>query len=230
MKWKIIMLGALVCLMLCNVGFAQTSLKDPTDTEGWYSASLKLNLPKKWESNFTYESRFYNGLKTYYGSYLSLGLAKKLGKSVDMLGEYRLALFNYGITHRYTLGLEHTKKWGKKWNSGFRFLIQNRVQDAYEPSVSQDKAIFWRTRLQVKYELNKDLDTYASVEPIMKIGGNSFVDNWRNTIGIKYKLNKKTKLDLCYIYRPDYGKKSYNRTFHIIGLNASYTLKVKKRK
>ena len=64
----------------------------------------------------------------------------------------------------------------------------------------------------------------------MKIDGNSFVNNWRNTIGIKYKLNKKTKLDLSYIYRPDYGKKTYKRTFHIIGFNASYTLKLKKKK
>jgi hypothetical protein len=230
MKWKIVKLGALVCILQFNIGFAQTSLKDPRDTEGWYSSSLKLILPKKYESNFTYESRFYNGLKTYYGSYLSLGLSKKLSKTVDMMGEYRMALFNYGITHRYTIGIEYAKKWGKKWNSGFRLLLQNRVQDSYESSVSQDNAMFWRTRFQLKYEINNYLDAYASVEPIMKIDGNSFVNNWRNTIGIKYELNKKTKLDLSYIYCPDYGKKTYNRTFHIIGFNASYTLKLKKKK
>ncbi len=113
---------------------------------------------------------------------------------------------------------------------GGRVLLQNRVQDSYEPGVVKDNSIFWRVRAQVKYDITTSLDAYASMEPIMKIGGNSFIDNWRNTIGLKYKVNAKTKLDLFYIHRPDYGKKSYNRLYHIVGLNFSYTLKVKDQK
>ncbi len=210
--------------------FAQTSRTDPQDTEGWYSASLKLDLPRKWESNLTCEERFYNNLKTGYGTYVSLGLTKKVSKYIGFTGEYRIAAFNYGITHRYTFGLEATKKVNKKWDLSGRILLQNRVQDSYEPGIASDKSLFWRVRGLAKYEINKKLDAYASVEPIMMVGGNSFVDNWRSAIGLKYKLNKKAKFDLFYIYRPDYGKKTYNRIFHIVGFNFSYTLKVKEKK
>lgn len=63
----------------------------------------------------------------------------------------------------------------------------------------------------------------------MKFGATYFVDNIRNTIGCKYKLRKDLKLDVFYIYRPDYSK-SYNRVYNIIGFNADYTIKVKKHK
>ena len=228
---KIIITGlTIVMLMTSSNNFAQTSRTDPQDTEGWYSASLKLNLPRKWESNLTLEERFFNNLKTNYGTYISLGLTKKVTKYISFTGEYRIASFNYGITHRYTFGMEANKKINKQWDLGGRVLLQNRVQDNYEPGVVKDNSIFFRLRAQAKYEINKTLDIYASMEPIIKFGGNSFVDNWRNTIGLKYKLNTKTKLDIFYIYRPDYGKKSYNRLFHIVGFNLSYTLKVKEKK
>jgi hypothetical protein len=84
-------------------------------------------------------------------------------------------------------------------------------------------------RLQGKYPVTKKLDAYVSWEPIMKFGGIYFIDNIRNTIGFKYKVLPDLKLDLYYIYRPDYAK-SYNRLFHVIGFSADYSLKIKKKK
>jgi len=223
---KKIILPVFILLLFCNDASAQATKADPKDAEGWYSASLKLDLPKKWESNFTYEARFYNNLKTYYGTYLSLSGTKAVSKIVKMSGEYRIAFLNEGITHRYTLGMEGTWKIKKKLEISGRLQLQNRVQDSYDPLEANDKSLFWRVRAQAKYPINKDLDVYGSVEPIMEVGGDNFVDNWRNIIGIKYKLFKRTKLDVCYIYRPDYGKKTYNRYYHILGVNLSYNLKV----
>jgi hypothetical protein len=217
----------LICCSFCNQLSAQASKADPTDAEGWYSASLKLDLPKKWEGNFTYEARYYNNLKTYYGSYLSLSGTKSLNKIFKIGGEYRIAFFKDGITHRYTLSTEAGGKINKKLEVSGRLQFQNRVQDAYDPLVNTDKNLFWRVRAQAKYAFNKEFELYGSVEPIMEIGGYNFVDNWRNTIGLKYKGIKKTKLDLFYTNRPDYGKKTYNRLYHIVGFNLTYTLKVK---
>lgn len=217
-------------LMLPFSSWSQATKTDPTDAEGWYSASLKLDLPKKWETNLTYEARFYNNLKTYYGSFISLSGTKSVSKVVKLSGEYRVALLEEGITHRYTLGMEATWKFKKKLELATRLQIQNRIQDAYDPLEATDKTLFWRFRTQLKYPLHKDWDIYGSVEPIMEVGGDNFVDNWRNTLGFKYKGLKKTKIDLFYIYRPDYGKKTYNRLYHIIGLNVAYQLKVKSGK
>lgn len=222
-------ISAFLLLGLVNTAFSQATKTDPIDSEGWYSATLKMDLPKKWETNLTYEARTYNNLKTYYGSYLSLSGMKSLNKIFKVGGEYRMAIFDDGITHRYTLGVEATGKIKKKLEVSGRLQFQNRVQDAYDPALSTDKSLFWRVRAQAKYALGKEFEVYGSTEPIMKIGGNNFVDNWRNTIGIKYKGIKKTKLDLFYIYRPDYGKRTYNRLYHIVGLNVTYTLKVKEK-
>ena len=212
--------------MLISIGtFAQTSKSDPVDGEGWYSATLKLDLPKKWEASFQYEARFWNNLQNYYGSYVSVGANKQINKHLDLSAEYRMAFFDDGITYRYTLGGEANTKLNKKFSGSARLLFQNRVQDEYDPSLATESVIFWRVRGQLKYEASKKIDLYGSVEPIMAIGGNSFVDNWRNIIGVKYKINKKTKVDLSYMYRPDYGKRTYNRTFHVIGFNLSYRLK-----
>ena len=217
-----------VVLIICSffTAEAQTSKTDPVDGEGWYSVTLKADLPKKWEASLQYEARFWNNLQNYYGSYVSLGVNRKMNKHLDLCAEYRMAFFDDGITYRYTLGGEASKGINKKINIAGRLLFQNRVQDEYDPTVATDNTIFWRVRGQLKFEATKKVDIYGSIEPIMQIGGNSFVDNWRNIIGVKYKFNKKTKLDLWYMYRPDYGKSSYNRVFHVLGLNLTYRLKV----
>jgi hypothetical protein len=205
---------------------AQTSKADPIDGEGWYSVTLNADLPKKWEASLDYELRTQNNLQKYYGSYLSLGVNREINKRLSLGAEYRMAFFDYGITYRYTLGAESNNKLSKKINFVGRVLLQNRIQDEYDPAVLSESSLFWRVRGQLRWEATKKMDVYGSVEPVMQVGGNNFVDNWRNIIGVKYKLNKKTKVDFWYMYRPDYGKKSYNRLFHIIGVNLSYRLKV----
>jgi len=209
-------------------GIGQTSKSDPTDVQGWYGAGLKLDLPKKWAVNFDYQSRFYNNLKTYNGSYFSLGFSKKVISLFELTAEYRLSLVNKGTYHRYSLGGELAKDI-RKVELSLRMLFQNQLQDFDETTKSNDNSNYWRARFGVKYRFLKRFDLYASIEPIMKFGGRYFVDNWRNTIGIKAKIFPGAKVDLYYIYRPDYAK-SYNRTFHVLGLNLDYTLKVGKSK
>ena len=51
------------------------------------------------------------------------------------------------------------------------------------------------------------------------------VDNWRNTVGVQWEFLKKRKIDVYYIYRPDYAKEFYNRTYHIFGAELSADVK-----
>jgi len=209
-------------------GSAQTSKSDPTDVQGWYGAGLKLDLPKKWAVNFDYQSRFYNNLKTYNGSYISLGFSKKIISLIELMAEYRLSLVQKGTYHRYSLGGELSKDI-RKVELSLRMLFQNQLQDFDDATKDNDNSNYWRARFGVKYRFLKRFDLYASVEPIIKFGGRYFLDNWRNTVGIKARIFPGAKIDLYYIYRPDYAK-SYNRTFHVIGLNVDYTLKLGKKK
>lgn len=215
-------------ILAFNYSNAQTSRADPKDVQGWYGLGVKFDLPKKWTLDVDYQTRFINNLGDYNGSYFSVGGRKKVGKSFEVIGEYRLALVNRGTYHRGTLGGQYTIK-QKPFEFSARLLVQNQLQDFVDPVETNDNDLFWRTRFQLKYQLSKKVETYVSTEPVMKIQGNRFVDNWRNTVGAKFKILPNTKLDVFYIYRPDYARRTYNRYFHILGVNVDYTVSKKKK-
>jgi hypothetical protein len=207
---------------------AQTSKTDPNDFQGWYGAGTKIELPKKWEVSFDYQARFINNMQTYNGSYITLGASKKISKLLTAQADYRIVLADNGLYHRFTVGSEAGKKYGK-FDLNFRLLVQNQLQDFDELEKANDNSGYWRTRFMAKTALSKNLILYVSTEPIMKFGGNYFIDNLRNTIGLKYKVSDNTKIDLFYIYRPDFAKTTYNRLFQVVGVNIDFNFKVKKK-
>ena len=215
-------------LMFSNVMVAQTSKTDPNDFQGWYGAGAKIDLPKKWEVSIDYQARFINNMQTYNGSYITLGGSKKISKLLTAQADYRIVLADNGLYHRFTIGSEAGRKYGK-FDLNFRLLVQNQLQDFDELEKDNDNSGYWRARLMAKTALTKNMNLYVSTEPIMKFGGNYFIDNLRNTIGLKYKVSDKTKIDLFYIYRPDFAKTTYNRIFQVVGVNIDFNFKVKKK-
>ena len=220
---------AVILILLINSGYAQTSKTDHSDTQGWYGASATIDLPKKWQIETEYQSRFINNLQTYNGSYFTLGASKKLNKHFELMGDYRLALVNKGTYRRFAFGGELSNKY-KKLQLAIRAQIQNQLQDFDDVTKDSQKSGYWRIRFGGKYSFTKKIEAYASIEPIMKFASTTFLDNIRNTIGVKYKVVKNVKLDMFYIFRPDYAKATYNRTFHIVGFNVDYTFHKKKKK
>jgi hypothetical protein len=147
-----------------------------------------------------------------------------LSKHFDLTGEYRLAMVQQGNYNRFSGGLLCDYKW-KNWELGGRALILNQIQDFDDVSKPDQSEGYWRVRAQAKYKINKRLDVYASVEPIMKFGADFVVDNWRDELGVKWQIKKGLKLNPYFIYRPDYGKASYNRLFYIYGLQLDYSIR-----
>ncbi len=87
-----------------------------------------------------------------------------------------------------------------------------------------------RTRFEVKRQVSSRFDVYASTEPYFTSGDGYLVDNWRNTVGAKIDVATGRRLDLFYIYRPDYAKATYNRTFHVMGVDLDWSVKISRRK
>jgi long-subunit fatty acid transport protein len=214
----------LVFLSAYQSVLAQTSKADPTDVQGWYGGTLDINLPRKWAAELDYQARYFNNVRTFNGSYISVGASKELSDFLSLQAEYRLALVSGLTSHRVSVGAEASQQFGEL-DISLRALIQNRVQDFDDATISNDHSGYWRVRLGAKVNLVKKLNMYVQTEPIMKFGGVYFVDNWRNTIGLKYKFSKQLKLDAYYIYRPDFAKATYNRLFHINGVSIIYSLK-----
>ena len=212
-----------------HTGWSQTSSSDPVDIQGWYGVGLGLDLKKKWALGVDYQARFQNNLVSYKGSYISLSASKGINKRVDLLAEYRLGLVQDAIFHRYSFGAQYEPKVSGV-DLDFRLLILNNIQDFMDVTSATQNALFWRSRIKLGMKLNKEWQLYLATEPVMKVGGVRFVDNWRNTIGVKRKVTSTAKLDLFYMYRPDYAKASYSRLFHGVGLNLDFATTLSKKK
>ncbi len=209
--------------------WSQPTRTDPIDMQGWFGTSLTLDLKNKWEAGIDYQVRLQNNLSSYKGSYISFSAARKVSKTIFMQGEYRLASVAGATFHRFSVGGEYEPK-VPVVDLSLRVLFLNNIQDFLDPAEATQNEIFWRARLKLSKRINKQWSVYASLEPIMKIGGNSFVDNLRNTVGVKKRLSKFAKLDLSYMYRPDYAKTNYRRYFHVIGANVDFRLAPGKKK
>lgn len=209
---------------------AQTSANDPVDVLGWYGASVTFDLKKKWEAGIDYQARFQNNLSSYKGSYISFSALKMVHKRIGIQGEYRLGLVTGASTfHRFSVGAVYEPK-VPIVDLGFRLLLLNNIQDFVDPAEVSNSDLFWRARVKLGMPLSKKWTGYLAFEPVMKFGGNSFIDNLRNTIGVKHKLSKNTRLDIYYMYRPDYAKAKYNRIFHVMGMNLDFRMASQKKK
>lgn len=152
-----------------------------------------------------------------------------VSKRVGIQAEYRLGLVQGSTFHRFSLGGEYEPKIAKT-DLALRVLVLNNIQDFLDPADASQSDLFWRARIKWGLPINKKWTAYLAMEPVMKFGGNRFIDNLRNTAGIKRRLSKTARLDLYYMYRPDYAKASYNRTFHVLGMNIDFRTASRKKK
>jgi len=203
----------------------QASISDPTDYQLWTELGLQSEVSKGWTMNLNWQGRWQNNVQDYRGNYLSLGSSFKANKHFKLLGEYRYSDASNRMNHRFTLGMGYEKKIIRGLKINGRLLIQNRIQDFPGEDIPLESALYYRFRVQMNYKFNQRLDGYASVEPILKVGGNFPVDNWRNVIGFKYDVAPLWQVTAFGMVRPDYGKATYNRLYFVTGLGCTYSIK-----
>jgi len=212
-------------LLLANCLFAQATKSDPVDQQGWFSAGLDFNLPKKWKAEVEYQGRIFNDLKTYNGSFYSLGIEKEFASWIAIQAEYRLAKVLKGTYNRISAGFVVDKKLDDV-KLDLRVLYQNQVQDFDDPAKENDKNNFIRLRARAKKELSKKVDLVVSFEPIYQVQSGLQIDNYRIQGGFKYNFTKATSVDLFYCNRPDFAK-SYKRQYHVFGIAFKHEIKIK---
>jgi hypothetical protein len=220
--------GILLILAPASGLFAQVSRADPVDLQARFGAQLKLNLPKKLEGSIGYELRMIGNASNYHGSYFDGELGRPFGEYVTLFGNYRLArITSEAVAHRFGLGGEIERKMDRL-SVGFRPMFQ--YQEAGLDDAEQGSSQAVRTRMKVKVPAGKRVTLHGSVEPYFAFTGVYPVDNWRNTVGAQWEFMKDRKVDLYYIYRPDYSKPFYNRTYHIVGAEFSTEIKLPREK
>jgi len=215
---------AIIILLISSESLhSQTSREDPVDLQAWYIAGMGLNLPKKWDAGLTVQVRTENNAADFRGFYLTPEAGYKITKKSRAFLNYRHAWTNNGSSSRVGLGFEYTFK-PDRWKFDIRPQIQYTIKYADDGELSSSKWIL-RTRVGISYEINKKLDAYIQFEPFFTFDRSEyFIDNIRNTAGLKYEYAKNKKVSVFYIYRPDFAK-SYDRTFHVIGLKLDFDWK-----
>jgi len=222
---KIFLINLISVCMMCTA-VAQTSKTDPNDVEGWAGIGLNLKLPGKWDVGMDYQLRTDSNVSRYKGSYFTPEINYKLSKKVKAIANFRYASTNNGNSSRVGMGIDYAEKF-KKWKLEFRPQLQYTIKYANDGDVSNQSKWILRTKLGLEYALSKKLEAYTSVEPFFTFDKTEyFIDNIRNTIGLKYAYKKNNTLGFFYIYRPDYAK-SYNRNFHIAGIKLDLNWKIK---
>ena len=224
-----IKLSAIV-LSLASLGLiaglkCQATLSDPVDYQHWTQLGLQTDLGDKCKLEMDWQGRWQNNARDFRGNYLSLGSSFQANKRFHLLGEYRYSDVSNRFNHRFTLGLNYDKKLAKGLKLNGRILVQNRIQDFPDEDLPVESALYYRLKIQLNYKINKRIDCFASVEPICKVGGDFPVDNWRNTLGVKFDVLPNLKLQVFGMARPDYGKANYNRLYWISGINCTYSIK-----
>lgn len=212
-------------VLLINSGYAQATKSDPIDQQGWFSAGVDLDLPKKWRAEIEYQARVFNDLKTFNGSFYSIGVEKGLTSWFALQTEYRLSKVLRGTFNRISAGFVVDKK-VEDIKLDFRVLYQNQVQDFDDPRKENDKNNFIRMRMRGKKDLSDRIDLLLSFEPIYQVRSGLQIDNYRIQGGLKYHFTKGTTLDVFYLNRPDYAK-SYKRQYHVFGIAFKQEIKIK---
>ena len=203
---------------------AQTTRSEPTDVQAWLGGTLTLDLPNRWETSLQYRLRLVDDASTYHGSYLTTELSRGLTDVIDGMVGYRLALVDSGTFHRFAVGAEASRELNAL-ELRLRPIVQYQRQH-FEGDDEQgsDSDFLVRLRARGLYDLTENLTLHGSVEPHFTFAdGEHPIDNIRNTIGLRWEFVEDRRVDLFYIFRPDYAR-SYNRTFHIIGIDLDATL------
>jgi hypothetical protein len=224
----VVALGIALSGVAGPVASGQTSRSDPTDLQAWYATGVKVNLPGAWEGTLKVRGRRIGDASTYYGTYVTTDLGYRFADAFAGTVSYRLARVEGGTYHRAAMGGELSRDMGRTTLS-WRNLFQVQRRNFADNDEGDTKSML-RSRLEMQRRMTDAVDLYVSTEPYFKVGGGSgttdyLVDNWRNTAGLKFEFADGKKLDLFYIYRPDYAK-SYNRTFHVVGVDLMFDVKL----
>jgi len=215
----------LLLVLLMNASYGQATKSDPVDKQGWFSAAIDFDLPKKWRAEIEYQARVFNDFKTFNGSFYSIGFEKGLTSWLSLNTEYRLSKVLKGTYNRISAGFVVDKK-VEDIKLDLRVLYQNQVQDFDDPRKENDKNNFIRIRMRGKKDLSDRMDLLLSFEPIYQVRSGLQIDNYRIQGGLKYHFTKGTTLDVFYLNRPDFAK-SYKRQYHVFGIAFKQEIKIK---
>jgi hypothetical protein len=219
-----------ISLLFLILVFSQSVKSQHQDARFWTSLSIRYDVAKKWRITLEEETRFYENMSRFDKLNSELTVKYQISKPLDVGFFYRLITNNNSrreieLNNRLGIFMQAKKKY-YNWEGSLKTLYQKTYfgfrnsEDWYLPEN------YIRAEVGISRELkNKKTEPYTNIEFWYRMPsvGQSFVDQYRYTVGVKHKLNKHNRVDFYYRLQQDL-QLSDPLTAHIFGVGYQFTI------
>ena len=186
----------------------------------WTKINSDFKINKKTSFTNKTELRILDNSSQISQFYTQFSLNKKLNKKLSTSFAWRLRLLNkeysFLLANRFHNDLNFKHK-----ISDLSFYLRLRTQINFSPNSSNE--LYERTRLKLKYKINKKIAFYVYQELYFLLSPSDkyFYDKTRFGTGIQFKINKKTDLEIKYLKINDINVENPS-SLNVLGLKISH--------
>ncbi len=213
----------LLGLFLTTAAIAQEMDTRKTDWQLRTGGTVEYKLNKKWELDFSWESRFKKDISEYDKSLLELATSYKTPWDIKLHAIFRHYLeADTPEYFRYTFGAGYDKFIG---DSNLEWAIRTRWQRErdYSPEELELETI-WRNKFSLVYELNKQVVLVLEDELFYEMGDKNRWDKNRITAAVEFELTDALELTTFYRFENELSRKVSDFD-HTIGIYLKYEIK-----
>jgi len=196
--WLRILFFLLIAIPEC---FAQIN-----DAGLWTSVTLEKKLNRKITLGISEEFRFNENISELSTFFTEAAVEYEFTKAIAISGGYRFINKrrvddSYSKRHRFLANLVLKWKFGE-FNTSVRLRYQSQFSDIESSNDGSVPKNYLRTKLSVKYDLDKRYTPFISGETYYHTNNSDGIlfDNFRLSAGIEYDFSKKSSAELGYIF------------------------------
>ncbi len=195
----------------------------------WTSVSVEKKLSSRITAGLSQEFRFNENISELGTFFTELGAEYKINKYLDISAGYRFINKrrlddSYSKRHRYLVNVTARRKFNNL-SVAFRTRFQSQYSDVYSSDEGSIPDNYVRTKLTLKYDLNRKYNPVISGESFFHVNrpDGLLMDGYRLSAGIEYDFSKKSSVEIAYLLdREIQVNKPW--TNYIIALSWSYKL------
>ncbi len=199
-------------LLLLILVLAGTNLRSQVnDAQLWMSVNLEKKLTPAFSVLFTEKIKMDENITEVGTLYSDIGISYRVWKKFKAGASYRFVLKRrldntYEKFHSWYVEGFYREKF-KPVGLTLRVRYQSRYAEAFSSEKSTIPRSHIRTKLTVKYDLQKKFEPYVYAETYFRLGetaAQSF-DQLRLCAGIEYTFNRMHMIDLRYLFCREYN-------------------------
>ncbi|MBL0342141.1 MAG: DUF2490 domain-containing protein [Bacteroidetes bacterium] len=203
----------------------------PSNDAGiWVGVNLEKKISKQLSAHVTQEFRFNENWSELGAFFTELSGEYRLSKAFSIAAGYRFINKrnlddSYSKRHRFIAEANARKKFGNV-NAALWVSYQSQYKDYTSSAEGQVPDNYLRTRLKLKYDLNKKYAPFISGESFfyMNRPDGILFNNYRLVCGAEYEFSKKSSVEAAFIFNREVNI-SDPWTSYILGVGWNYVLK-----